>query len=587
MKIKHHLCCHSLRTNFKKTVYLKSGAAMLMLFWSFLASTLQLFFLDLNKIIPLFAALFGNLTAIVVGFYAFIAFLQIFYPLAGLLADIWCGRRKCVLGGLWSYVLGYSLYVITFLAFFSFIYTPLDSQHRWAIASLAVMIALIGVPAIIGVLLVLSSVVTFNANVIQFGLDQLHDSPTEHLVLFIHWYVILSFGGPTLLTLGYSSFTSLCYLAINNFFTVYIVFLGFFAFLVFVLLFASLCYGWCKRYKWFLADPGSRNPYKLVYKVIRFACKHKYPLQRSAFTYCEDELPSRLDFAKEKYGGPFTLEEVENVKVFLGILCVLLSLGPLLSIEQSTSILLPLFSLHLTGPASHCMESVFGYDVVPSVLSIVILVVYVLVIRPLFYNYIPGIIKRMWLGMILLIIPTFCVFVLDTVGHLHVSHSSTCFLTTTGLLNDTIQEEPLDITPLYLFIPNLSYSCGYMIFHIAVFEFICSQSPHSMKGLFIGTFYAIRGVFQFLGALLFMLPFTEWKLSTTFPSCGFVFYLINILVALIGIVSFTVAAKRYRYRQRDEPDNIYRYAEEYYEKAEDEPNYDYDDYDNLNVHTVG
>ena len=58
----------------------------------------------------------------------------------------------------------------------------------------------------------------------------------------------------------------------------------------------------------------------------------------SAFTYCEDELPSRLDLGKEKYGGPFTTEQVEDVDVFLGILKVLLSLGPLLLRDQLATI---------------------------------------------------------------------------------------------------------------------------------------------------------------------------------------------------------------------------------------------------------
>ena len=103
----------------------------------------------------------------------------------------------------------------------------------------------------------------------------------------------------------------------------------------------------------------------------------------------------------------------------------------------------------------------------------------------------------------------------------------------------------------------------------------------------IGLFYAIRGVFQLLGALLFMFPFLGWRLSFSFPSCGFAYYLINIIVALIGIVAYTWTARRYRNRLRDEPDNIYRYAEEYYDKGQGEPNSGYDDYDNLNVQTIG
>ena len=107
-----------------------------------------------------------------------------------------------------------------------------------------------------------------------------------------------------------------------------------------------------------------------------------------------------------------------------------------------------------------------------------------------------------------------------------------------------------------------------------------------MRGLLIGTFYAIRGVFQLLGALLFMFPFLGWRSSSSFPSCGFAFYLINIVVALIGVVAYMWAARRYRNRQRDEPDNTYRYAEEYYDTAQDEPNSDDENYDNLNVQTI-
>ena len=54
----------------------------------------------------------------------------------------------------------------------------------------------------------------------------------------------------------------------------------------------------------------------------------------------------------------------------------------------------------------------------------------------------------------------------------------------------------------------------------------------------------------------------------------------------VDCIAFAIVAKGYEYRQRDEPDNIYRYAEEYYDNTQDEPNYDYDDYYNLNVETI-
>ena len=54
-------------------------------------------------------------------------------------------------------------------------------------------------------------------------------------------------------------------------------------------------------------------------------------------------------------------------------------------------------------------------------------------------------------------------------------------------------------------------------------------------------------------------------------------------------MAYTWVARRYQYRQRDEPDNIYRYAEDYYDRDQDdlESSYDYsNDHDHLNVHTL-
>ena len=72
-----------------------------------------------------------------------------------------------------------------------------------------------------------------------------------------------------------------------------------------------------------IIEPVTQNPFKLIFKVLRYAIKTKQPRRRSAFTYWEDELPSRIDFGKSKYGGPFTTEQVEDVKTFLRLLIMI------------------------------------------------------------------------------------------------------------------------------------------------------------------------------------------------------------------------------------------------------------------------
>ena len=61
-------------------------------------------------------------------------------------------------------------------------------------------------------------------------------------------------------------------------------------------------------------------------KVLKYSWKHKVPEHRSAFTYWEEDIPRRIDLGKNKYGGPFTNEEVEDTKTFLRILPLLLCL---------------------------------------------------------------------------------------------------------------------------------------------------------------------------------------------------------------------------------------------------------------------
>ena len=60
--------------------------------------------------------------------------------------------------------------------------------------------------------------------------------------------------------------------------------------------------------------PQLSNPIKQIAQVLNYVCKHTVPERRSALTYWEEDYPSRLLMGKSKHGGPFTVEEVEDVK---------------------------------------------------------------------------------------------------------------------------------------------------------------------------------------------------------------------------------------------------------------------------------
>ena len=114
--------------------------------------------------------------------------------------------------------------------------------------------------------------------------------------------------------------------------------------MILLLLMLSLCVFHFKK-SHFLLESGGANPYSLVYRVTKFACKHKVPIQLSVFTFCDEERPSsRMDVAKQKYGGPFTTEQVEDVKAFWGMLKVLLLLGPVCMLQSVAQSSLPVFA---------------------------------------------------------------------------------------------------------------------------------------------------------------------------------------------------------------------------------------------------
>ena len=77
------------------------------------------------------------------------------------------------------------------------------------------------------------------------------------------------------------------------------------------MLYVALCF------LWLTMEPNCPQSLKTIHRVLKFAWKNKAPINRSALTYWEENIPSRMDLGKSRYGGPFTTEEVEDVKTFL------------------------------------------------------------------------------------------------------------------------------------------------------------------------------------------------------------------------------------------------------------------------------
>ena len=563
-----------------------SKSALLILFWSFVVGLWNGLVLNPDLYLRNFTLIYA------LAGYGFVALVFCFFPLAGFLADVKYGRYKMVTRSLCFLLITIPLLAVAAGAIIG---------SMFIIENNVAFIILLSISCVFVLVVFIASytgLVGFAANVVQFGMDQLHDCPGEDRTLFIHWYVWVYFVTIVIGQLAWNLGFQIPYEGLDPYDVELewynitgIVLLSLIPLLVMTLLIITLCLAKHRR-SWFLIEPGTVNPYKLVYRVTKFARQHKTPVRRSAFTYCEDDIPTGLDLGKEKYGGPFSTEQVEDVKVFYGILKVLFSFGAVFFLDFAASSILPFYALHTNSYYVHINYYVYGYvtnvkfngtlsehvllnsSLLSPLLIAISLPLYLCLLRPFISRYVPGMLKRMGLGMILILLSLVTSFALDIAEHMG-NDFHLCMFNDGDYLS---YQYPLNLpqqSPLLLIVPLVLTSISHMLIYTAVFEFICSQSPHSMKGLLIGLLYAIKGLDQLLGTIL-VVPFVVGYIHHSYMSCGFYYYLVNIVIGLIAVLTYTWVAKKYKYRERDEICEIHRYAEEYYSNPQQEQYYDYD-----------
>ena len=564
-----------LNKSYKSRFCISSKAVCVILLWHFAVLLSYKLVYNIDTYMQLESGKSASATAIIPVF----SFIAMFSPIIGFIADVKLSRYRSILC---SSCLVLLEVVLLFLFLIGILFIM---SNGYAKPFKALTIATTSI--LLGVMVV--SFVVFLINGFQFGMDQLQNSSSQDLILFIHWYVWIYYLSilitETQLNLVLYDDRYLYYIdklrisgASLTFLTLTVVML---------LLVISICVVRHKRV-WFLLEPPGPNPYKLVYRVIKFALQHKVPLRRSAFTYCEEEYPSRLDLGKHKYGGPFTTKQVEDVKTFVGILKILSILGLVFFLQTVIPATLPGFArhgnifklvnetwyqIHIEGIARHILIS---NGVLSPLLVVICLPLYLCFIRPYILYHIPGMFKRIGIGILLIMLSLLSAFVMDYVVHARKTENASCMLNTFAdnnelnfiILNTTNYPSPPLFQSVYFLAPQYALSSLInMLIDIAVLEFICSQSPYSMKGMVLGVFFSIKSFFQAV-AIIFMLVFgTLWKADHTL-SCGSGFYLMHIIIAVLTFILFSCVTRRYKYRNVNEPCNVYRYAEEYYSNTQ-------------------
>ena len=228
----------------------------------------------------------------------------------GFIADRYFGRAKV-------------LYYSWILLFVTHCFTALYISMAFLYISSSNYVPLLIPVFIIGLLGKSISLAGIRVNLIPFGVDQMGAASSDELSSYFHWYYWSRNIG---LFIAYSvGILGIPPLVVNYHIVIVALLIPCIAAAAGTVI--NIC-----GYTWFVKREKVGNPLLVIYRVLSYATSVRRPLHRSAFSYDGRPQPSRIDLAKETHFGKFRDEQVEDVKTFLRILVMLISLAGFLCI---------------------------------------------------------------------------------------------------------------------------------------------------------------------------------------------------------------------------------------------------------------
>ena len=456
----------------------------------------------------------------------------IVYPTIGFLADVKFGKLK--------------------VALISAVFSLLISALRLVaniLIDLDISIEVIGIIIYILSALNRSAIVCFEISIASLGIDQLINASSSTLTSFIWWH----FG---IQQLGFLvKYLVVCILQHTSVFALFVPEGVHIASVLAVVI--SCCV--FLNLKTFM-QLSIANPLKLIARVLNYARKTKYPQNRSALTYWLNDYPPRIDFGKTKYGGPFTEEEVENVKTFFRLIPVLL-VTLLVYIPAE-----PLGRFHST--VNNTTQSI-GECLISSsyfchyVIAVIFVPTKLIIFSRFRYKMkcFSTLFRLIGFGILLSLSGKMIFPIFDYLARSSNETSGCLFSDSTQNITSTHTNIFLDYH--LLLIPKALSGLGAALILPSSFELLVAQAPIEMRGMIVGLFFSVSGLYDQIGWLL-ILPFKAFP--SLWPSCEFYFFLLNFAVMLASLVGVMLVGKWYKLRQRDDPFSPYSVAENFYDK---------------------
>ena len=428
----------------------------------------------------------------------------LFFPIIGLIGDMCVGRYRMILGSMLFCLVMWivTVIVVTLLC----VYTDTHSVLFGTISLIVLGVSNIGIAGIESI-------------IIPFNIDQLMGASGDELSATIYWHCFTKQIPPVVI--GVLGFLSLYYVNVFTLLMVYLSIGGVSLVLALSILFIFN--------RWLDTTPQFFNPIEHIFQVLNYARKN-----RSALTYWENSVPSRLDLGKDKYGGPFTIEQVEDVKTVFRLLPVLISV---IGFGFCTN------TLNFTA----LIEDFALNDLLSALIGVFILI-HLFILHPCCSKYIPSMLKRITLGLVFgLLTPIVC-FIIQLI-----------FLYSKLLSN----------YQWIIILPTISIAIAEFLMQVSSLEFIVAQSPKSMRGVMVGLWYASLAVgslsYDFVGYLVSNIIGNDNNADVTFYAS-----IVSSVILLLILIMFVMFAKCYKLRIRENIVPVREIAEEHYERYQEQ-----------------
>ena len=392
------------------------------------------------------------------------------------------------------------------------------------------------------------------SSAIPLGIDQISSGSDANISAFIVWLVWTTFSGLVVPSIVAPVLYSCTHFQTSEVSMVM-------SLLPVLLLSVGLILDFHFHHK-LVKEPVTVNPVSLILKVLKYAAKHKYPVQRSAFTYCENERPTRLDYGKSKYGGPFTTEQVEDVKTFWRVLVVIVVIGisAVTFMAQCESQPAMEESFGLLHIKNNSVPSVARQPLISMSSTVVTIPLYELLIYPCLRNRGPSILQSAGIGATALIVSSLYGVVTEAI----------LFDGNTGCMFVQNSHNAREVGILINIPFQLILEFAIVVLIKSSTEFVCAQTPYNMKGFLIGLFFTTMIFFICLGTLLFFVWNNKWFPILHTSTCGIWFYLTTLVLAVVSSALLGIVIRWYKARERDEITRSQDLVEEVYHKYKEQ-----------------